>query len=192
MLQTVQYSVIDNNIPVSNAQWVVGIARKPRGKNPEHALLLVEGRNSFGQAILRRYDLFDSDSKPGIATISTKNLNVDSDNAASILDTLLAGDDIYVQSWGITDTQADNLHLDVLQDSKRTFNYQVSGDKSIFAKSTSHEGHSCFSWAREKLLNLNDPRMVSIQADMGDFVVAQTSRHIKSSPQPVSGNCLTM
>ena len=190
------YSVIDNNIPIDHKNWVIAIMRKPQGDNPEHAFLMVEGETSFGKVILKRYDLFVDENSlsnkvKALIYIKPEVVTEQADARTALLDDLLKGEEVYSISWSITRSQAELLHQDILQDKSNPPDYQVSGDKSLVAKSSSNEGHSCFTWAREKLHNLNDPR-VQLPEKYTDFIAAKTSRYIKGNPEPSSLKCQIM
>lgn len=50
-------SVIDNKLNINDSQWALSLVVKPQGKNPEHAILLVEGvSKSAVYYTFRRYD----------------------------------------------------------------------------------------------------------------------------------------
>jgi len=52
--------------------------------------------------------------------------------------------------------------------------YFLPGNKSFFGPSVSHGGHSCFTWAREKLKDIG----LSMSEDWTDRFVARTSYHL--------------
>lgn len=183
------YSVINDGIVVDEDSWVISLLRKPKGTNPEHAFLILEGCNTGGaRTILRRYDFVADRQREGKAVIITRNFSVPvADARGTVLGVLLRDEEVYARTWGITRDQAQQLHQDALRDQGTPPDYQVSGNKSIVAKSFDAEGHSCFTWAREKLLNLHDDRMNDIKPKIGDFIAAQTSRYIKGETEPTSG-----
>lgn len=57
----------------------------------------------------------------------------------------------YGASWIITPEEADSLHAQVEKDQVNPPGYQISGESSLFAKSSSQSGHNCFTWARAKI-----------------------------------------
>ena len=97
----------------------------------------------------------------------------------ALLENILNGEEVYSISWSITKQQATALHNDILKDKENPPTYQISGDTSLVAKSLSWEGHSCFSWACEKLHNLKDERII-IPKKYTDFIAAKTSLYIKA------------
>jgi len=187
-----QYSVFDENIPVDQDNFAVAIMRKPEGTNPEHAFLMVEGRDKQGIGFLRRYDLLlDSESNENKALIYIKpEKKFHPQEAQHVFhNDFLKNEEVYSIAWSITCEQAFELNEDILIDMKSPPNYQVSGDQSIIAKSFSKEGHSCFSWAREKLHNLNDER-IRLPGKYSDFIASKTSLHIKGGEQTKkNGGC---
>ncbi len=187
------YSTLDENIPIDHDNFVVSILRKPNSENSEHAFLIVEAISSFNTMILRRYDLFiDKESAEGKALIYIKpEVIVDAKDAkTALLEDILRGQEVYSISWSITKQQATALHNDILKDKQNPPTYQVSGNTSLVAKSISIEGHSCFTWAREKLHNLEDVR-IRLPEKYTDFIAAKTSLYIKGKNH-VSGKCSLM
>ncbi len=187
------YSTLDPNIPVDQLNFVVSILRKPNSENPEHAFLMVEAISSFDKLVFRRYDLFiDKDSADRRALIYMKpEVVVDvKDAKTALLEDILRGEEVYSISWSITKQQATALHNDILKDKANPPKYQVSGDASLVAKSSSVEGHSCFTWAREKLHNLEDER-IRLPEKYTDFIGAKTSLYIKGANHN-SGKCAVM
>jgi len=182
-----QYSVFDDNIPVDQDNFAVAILRKPDGKNPEHAFIMVEGRDKDGSGFLWRYDLFiDSGNKENRALINRIEKKFQLDQAQSVFKKeILKDEEVYGLAWSITYEQAVELNEDILNDQKNPPIYQVSGDKSLIAKSSSNEGHSCFSWAREKLHNLKDER-IKLPPKYSDFIASKTSFHIRGGKE---GGC---
>lgn len=179
-------SVIDKKLSIKKDQWVVSILRKPNGSNPEHAFLIVEGANSFNQGIIRRYDLFvDRDNKKKSFINIKESEWLKSDEREEQLNLFLGGENVYARSWQICEEEAKTLHKNVIGDSTNPPDYQLSGNRSLVAKSSLHEGHSCFTWAREKLLELNNPK-IDIEIKIKDFIAAQTSLYIQPSTDQAS------
>ena len=174
------YCVFDDNIPIDDDNFAVGIMRKPEGKNSEHAFLVVEGRDPSGNTIFRRYDLFiDQNSTEGKALIRIQPDLVCPVGEAKerFANDILNNEEVYNLAWSIDKQQAESLHEDILKDRDNPPVYQVSGDKSLIAKSSSKEGQSCFSWARHKLHNLKDER-VRMSEKYSDFIGAKTSLYL--------------
>lgn len=190
-----KFSVFDHSIMVDAENWVVAILRKPEAENPEHAFLMVEGRNEQNKAVLRRYDLFIDQKKPGHEGLVyiKPDIIVQPTETKEAVKQILNEDMVHGICWSITRQQAESLHQDILEDSKKPIQYQLSGDRSLLAKSNSMEGHSCFTWAREKLHNLKDER-IHLDEKYSDFIAAIPSRYLKgeSSEENTSKNCLVM
>ncbi len=187
------YSVLDPNILIDQHNSVVSILRKPDGADAEHAFLIVETLNSFGGMVLRRYDLFfDKESAEGKSLIYIKpEVIIDLEDArVALLEDILRGEEVYSISWSITKQQVIGLHNDILRDKANPPRYQISGSTSLIAKSSSAEGHSCFTWAREKLHNLADDR-IRLPEKYTDFIAAKTSFYIKGVNR-TSGKCVLL
>lgn len=187
------YSVLDANIVIDQENSVVSILRKPNSEQPEHAFLIVEALSSFNQMVFRRYDLFiNKESSEGRALIYIKpEVVVDLQDARmTLLENILKREEVYSISWSIIKQQANALHTDILRDKANPPKYQVSGDSSLIAKSSSAEGHSCFTWAREKLHNLEDER-IRLPEKYSDFIAAKTSLYIKGT-NPSLGKCVLL
>lgn len=187
------YSTLDPNILIDQHNSVVSILRKPNSENAEHAFLVVEVLSSFDKMVLRRYDLFiDKENAEGKALIYIKpEVILDLQDARiTLLEDILKGEEVYSISWSITKQQVIALHNDILRDKANPPKYQISGDASLIAKSTSVEGHSCFTWAREKLHNLADER-IRLPEKYTDFIAAKTSFYIKGANH-TSGKCVLL
>ena len=151
-------SVIDQEFPVDHKVFVVAIMRKPDG--PEHAFLMVEGRQLDGRTILRRYDLFiDLESTKRKSKIVISEKIVKTNEAKETLGNMLRFDRVYYRAWNISKTKADDLHTAIVNNQLEPPDYQKLGDRATGPKSFSVEGHSCFSWAKEKLHSLDDKRI---------------------------------
>jgi|GEM_PF-2580360 len=194
VITTTVYSSAESKLPVTYEHWAISVMRKPYGKNPDHAFLVIEGINQFGRGLLLRFDLVDNEEKPGYALIVDKTFqNIDPKEMKTVFcKDLMKQEKVYCKSWSITHTQALSLIQDIQQDKIKMIKYYVSGDKSIFVKSTSNDGHSCFTWAREKLHNLNDER-IQLPEKWTDFIAAKTSFYIDAIDNQHQKNpCLIM
>ncbi len=190
------YSVAEPRIPITYDNWVISIMRKPNGKNPDHAFLVIEGINQFGKGLLIRYDLVDNKSKPGLALIVDKPLyNIEPTQLkVTFCRELMKQETFYHQSWSIPYAQAQALIADVNRDKEKVIEYCVSGSESIFAKSTHTNAHSCFTWAREKLHNLENEK-IQLPGNWMDLLVAKTSFYINGSdkePRKERSSCSVM
>lgn len=183
-------SSVDNKLEISNEQSVISILRKPKGVNPEHAFLILESMNKFGQIIFTRFDLFiNGDKKNNKAEIAT-NIKGPFDREHSeyyLKEIILRGDTICFKAWNISKSKAKLLREEIIKDQMDPPTYQLSGDRTVLA--SKNEGHSCFTWAREKLLNLNEAAII-IPPKYSDFIVAKTSFYLVSEEEPKSRNCV--
>lgn len=187
-------SIINPDFFINKDSWVVSLVRKPEGENPEHAFLIVEGANSFGRGIIKRYDLFmDKDNSPKAVIVIKESGLLKEAERQNYFNSMLKEEDIVAKTWKITDGQAEQLDTAATNDKKNPPDYQMSGNKSLIAKSHSAEGHSCFTWAREKLLNLNDPN-ITIEPKLQDFIAAQTSKYlpVTKNEEKKSTKCCVM
>jgi hypothetical protein len=95
--------------------------------------------------------------------------------------------DCEYQAFSISLEQAQQLYdavkRDFAKNGQNPIPYFLYGNKSLFAPSVSHQGHSCFTWAREKLKGIGLP----VKEDWTDYFVARTSHHLSQEKQ-----CLLM
>ncbi|MBA8667961.1 hypothetical protein H1Q59_08685 [Holosporaceae bacterium 'Namur'] len=87
---------------------------------------------------------------------------------------------LYYKSWNIEREQGEKLHAEILRDVQNPPRYKMSGNENISGHSntgSSKKGHSCFTWAREKLRNMEDPR-IDMPSEWRDKIAAITSRHV--------------
>ncbi len=177
-------------------QWIVSMVAKPRGKNPEHAFIILEGFDTTGSNVFfNRYDFVASNTKPSIKNcpgIVKKKENklpiehYDNDQLERFFWTSVLGDIEKNQgceglSWSILSTEAENLKKAIAEDESDPPDYQISGDVGIFAKSPSNSGHSCYTWARKKLRDLNNDTINHddrLKIFLKDFIVSRTTKHL--------------
>jgi len=176
------YSTADSKIPITYDNWVVSLLRKPTGKNPDHAFLVIEGVNQMGKGLLVRYDLVDNEKEQGYALIVSKFLPEIEPNEMkfAFCKELMKQEEVYCKAWSISRQKSLLLFQDIEQDRTKKIKYFISGKNSIFVKSMSIDGHSCFTWAREKLYNLDDERIKKgIPEKWTEFIAAKTSFYIR-------------
>ena len=181
--------------------WVVSLMRKAEEGNTEHAFLMVEGINQFGNLVVKRYDLVKHEVRKGYADILIRPENDEENSNLETVVNLTKGDKCFYQSWQITREQASHLHSNVLldrqiaNDSHQGISYQIVGNEAILPNPSSpsnicKQGHNCFTWAREKLRVLNDPAISnSIKSKITDCIAAKTSLYLKD-PEKEKSNCL--
>lgn len=191
-------SKVGGELAVTSQTWVVSLVRIPKSNYPEHVFLLIEGINEKNKHTVRRYDLVKHAQRDGYAKILITPTPEEEKEAeeeeeeikVSTVAKLTKNQQVRYQSWQISPSQAAILHQDVLSDQKTADNfpgikYSVFGSKSVLASSSSHEGHNCFTWAREKLQKLeesledNDKTITkSIKFQISDCIVAQSSLYL--------------
>lgn len=190
-----KFSAIDQTIMVSQDIWAVSLIRRQKAKNPEHAYLLIEGLDSHNQGTIARYDLVISKNNNGQSEIimhEFSDIPLEEVNPFVLEDLIkMAGetDKLYYLTWNITQDEANRLKQDVEQDKANPPQYNQSGDKSLFSQSLGGSGHSCFTWARAKLLKLNNPD-IDVKADWTDYVIAVPSHYLTGGAKKSS--CLLM
>ena len=173
-------SLLNNNFEVTQSVWVVSLLRKPHGSNPEHAFIIVQGSYESGRTLLRRYDLFiSSESKEYDIYIKESNVAQVLSEKTLIQD-FLRYEQVQGIHWQLSCEKGEELHQ-LVKASKDQLNrpYNMSGDVATAPKTApnsdekshgflssnpvskiigdtifSPSGHSCFTWAREKLRDL--------------------------------------
>lgn len=191
-------SKVGGELAVTSKTWVVSIIRLPESNQPEHVFLLVEGISESGTLIVRKYHLVadnDKDRK-GYAKILTKSSDEQACDVQLIAEVSKKVKARF-QSWHISPIQAAMLDSDVLNDqriadsSPPPMKYSVFGNQSALASSSSHEGHNCFTWAREKLLNLKDTSITDSSIDMKitDWLAAKPSLYL---PDPTDSSMFNL
>lgn len=180
-------SKVGGVLAVTSQTWVISMVRIPEGKYPEHIFLLLEGINGEDKPIVRRYDLIEHDKRKGYAKVLILPMNEKEADVATVA-SLTKGQKVCYQSWHISPSQAEKLYADVFNDYQEAENlsermlYSVFGDGSYSAYSSSHHGHNCFTWAREKLSKLGDTSITnSIKSKITDCLVAQPSLYLPDS-----------
>jgi len=181
--------------------WVVSLVAKPRGRNPEHAFILVEGLTPEGNVCIRRYDFVvgDNNEEDSVVTLvkrragcvvikETLGAQAEYDEAkyqryfwANILKDIEQAQGCSGASWIITAEQAEALDAAVRADHITPPDYQISGDAGFLAASSSQSGHNCYTWSRKKLLDLNDKDISQderLKLQLSDFIAERTTKHI--------------
>lgn len=165
--------------------------------NTHHAFLVVEGVDRLGKVFFRRYDFCQDQMTPikGIVRINESDYaGIDPLAAKPELDNMLRQDEIYSKSWNITKEQGADLRKDVIDDSKNPPNYVIWGSESFSTKIKSiGNGHSCFTWAREKLLKLKD-KQITLPMKFSDVILAIPDLYItgnENEKEPTSGEWLS-
>ncbi len=155
------FSVVSSKLPILYANWMISLLRKPSGKVPEHVFLLIEGLDQFGKGILGKIELVNNKEKDGYALIVEKCLHDVSPNDLKnvYLKDIVEHYEVYSKSWSLPRSKVQLLLEDIEKDKQKVFKYAYLGNRSVFTKSSSVQGHNCFTWAREKLFNLNEEKI---------------------------------
>ncbi len=214
-------SIIDASVMLDSDNWVVSLVRKPKGKNPEHAILIVEGIEETVDGPnfhLRRYDfvvakisqspsIFETVGQhDGLIISKERHMPYESEDErvisfwAIIMKDLQQEQECRGISWNISPEQAAVLQDNINTDKANPPDYQISGKNALLPISSSMSGHNCYTWARKQLLALdNDTISQDYRLDVKfrDFFASRTSVHVsfsidENSDDPTSGNCLTM
>ena len=189
--RTTIFSQADNKIPITVNNWAVSIMRKPTSGNPEHAFLIVEGITNNHRGLIRRYDLVIDDERPKFVEIIDKEIRVKlKDLKNTFYKDFLKQSVFFCKTWSLSLNQAELLHKDIIADQSNDIMYFVSGDKSIMGSFSGIKGHSCFTWAREKLHNLNDKR-IQLPEKFSDKIGAKTSFYI-TDPNKKKDSCIIL
>lgn len=190
---TSKSSRIDETQRVTPHSWVVSLLRRKNAANPKHTYLLVEGMQQDGTGVLRRYDLVINQTRQGLADIVIKRYNnillSDMDEATEVLVRMDENDDkLYAKSWSIGHGLAEILDQNVQADTAKQIFYNQLGEDSF---SGSANGHSCLTWAREKLNSLQDGD-ISIPKKWSDYIVAHPSLYLPAESTSANTRCRVM
>ena len=199
-------SFVDSSKMVHPDQWVMSLVAKPQGKNPEHAIIIVEGIVD-DKFFYRRYDLVvknvpDYKFQQGEGLILIKDdkktfADYSDDERERYFWAMIMKDKNFEEgcqgaSWIITVEEGDKLHKKILEEQKNPPAYQLAGDRSAIASSSSQTGHNCFTWAREKIKEIetnqnirNDRRLMPT---LNDFLGSRTTNYLRP---PVENNDAT-
>jgi hypothetical protein len=178
-------SIFDSQKLVDKNQWLVAIFRKPYGKNPEHAFLVVEGVHEDGNHVLRRYDLFQDQKNPDKALIRIIPTppKTYSGNEASLQSVFkrefLRFDEVCGNAWNIPREKAEALDRGVISDQSKDILYHSSGRHGLVSVSGDFE--SCYSWACSKLIGLHIPSIkIDPQTLLERLTAERASIHLRT------------
>ena len=175
------YSIIDDKLAVTYDHWVVAIVRQPDSNNPEHVSIIIEGADCNGQGLLIRYHLVDHDDGSGRAMVlgnARSKYDIKKD-ARRMLEVLTRAREFCGHAWSMSRDKVNTLINSIEADTTKHIRYEFFGAGSLFVRSKSSEGHNCFSWAREKLLELKDERVEKMLTKRWtDYVGVRPSFHL--------------
>lgn len=206
-------SIVDRSRSIYEDQWVVSLVAKPQGRNPEHSILLIEGIVA-DKCIFRRYDYVVGEPvepkagaanlvnlikrKKGLVVIKEKECDFSDplDERKQFFWAMIMKDQSMDEgceglSWALTDAQAEALHQAAIESQNNPPDYQISGNHSFFASSSSQTGHNCYTWARKLLIDLNHPDIKNdarMKTSLGDLLAARTTSHIAPEEKQSSAN----
>lgn len=162
------YSKVCTRMLLTYDQWVVSLLRDTKSKsNAQHAFIIVEGIDAFGYAVFRRYELgFNEQPVPsGYAHVTIKeNNNVQIQERMELL--LDKGyfnpkkgrgiDSVVGHAWRVSRLSVLDMERNIKLE-RGLSRYFELGDKSAL---NINKAHNCYTWAREKLIALNEPFII--------------------------------
>lgn len=194
---SVQYSEVDPSRVMIENIWCISLVRKAKGAHKEHAFLIIEGVD----VNLKRKIWFCDLVGPGMATIlpgmKDAKIRMEEFNSEQYRedDKLLfccnrpmmdvrATDRILYQSWSPQKSVAERLLTNITLSQTSPPRFNILGEQSLGAIATGQSssispGHSCFTWAKKMLRDLNDPHVVLPADDLSTWLVSATSRFLK-------------
>lgn len=182
---------------IDDKVYHIGLFRKPEGKSPEHAFIVVQGRTAStpSRAFFKRYDLVVDQENEGKSLILYKAYLPDGQDEKSIqesfYETVLKGDKVYAISWNISAVASKKLHNAIMADKKNPPNYSLSGYRSTAnsSRSETNKGHNCFSFARHHLLAVQPKVKAQLDYSWTDIIAEKTSWYVVKAPEEKTGIC---
>lgn len=195
-----RYSELKKELPITDETWVVSLARLPKTKNHQHAFIVLEGKENGIYKIwfidlvrdIKGENLY---GLKGLGKIRQLFHTCDSNNKGLLFScnlkmmSIRKGDQIFYSSWSLGKNQADMLLDSVKIDFEKNdlpkeqrIKFHMFGKGNITTwSSSSADGHNCFTWAREKLRELEHKEInASLQSDLFDvWIAAATNRCLK-------------
>lgn len=176
-------SEIDKTYVIDENKWVLTMARKTTGSHTQHTFLIVEGIQD-GNAVVWFMDLVGPGMSVMLPNLQSSRIRIESFSAQTEAelkrDPLLFrcerrmmdvrhNDTIAEQHWYIDRESALKLIGNITSDQNSPPIFNIIGKESFItgssAKSSSKErGHNCFTYAREKIADLNIPE-ITVQCD---------------------------
>ena len=174
----VRKSEIDKRISLTQTKWLLSMVRLSGRENPEHVFMILEGVECDHSKIyfidlvrnhLNREDqgLLEENLLQCFAKIRVKSYDGDDENTSLLfrnqqyrLMDINKNDRVRAQWWEITREKVDLLLKSVDTDrNNEKLRYHVMGKNNFTTTSSpslSINGHSCFSWAKEKINEVVD------------------------------------
>lgn len=190
--------------------WVVSLMRKPDGKLPNHVFILIEGLDAYGRGILMRYDMFQfkESEKSHLAYIDVKikmDISVDQLEAVFHSEKIhIQGEKFYACIWALSRPKVIQLYQSLQKDvydengNRREHPYKISGNKSLIGSvDVNSDAHNCFTWARKKLLEINDKNInKDLKEKFIDKIIAHPAQYIYEPKKEMGSvdrkQCITM
>jgi hypothetical protein len=179
------FSVASPAFSVTYPCGVVSLMRKPEGTNPQHAFIILEAVDAFGEGLILRYDLTTAGAPLGFAqirhVIKTGILPAHFDGVFHGEDFHIQGEKCYALSWRVGRENLVKLYQRLQGDVGKSIPYHIAGGQSLFAQSRSaSEAENCFTWARKHLCAIDEPQIQrELAGKRSDTFGAVTSFYIK-------------
>lgn len=174
-----------DELPVDESLWVVAVLRKPKGTQPEHAFIMVEGCNPGGQVYFIRYDLFVDNDNPAAYIIHISDpKNTTLSNAADVLlSDIFKDEEVTGQCWSVSKSKANELHKIVLEEKNSPGTYNLLGNNALLPKTAGATHAISPNTANELAKNVGE----KVEAISGK-VAGLVSEH---ALKPSGHNCFT-
>lgn len=188
-----RYSEIDTGRLITDAHWVLSLARKPDSSHSEHAFLILEGREGntahiwfidfVGRPILPNVPVSSLGDgkirfKPYEGSLGDKLLF----KCPDLMMDVHRGSQILSTSWNVPQSAARQLLESIKAQQSDPPKFNLLGQSSLLAGSTASSsstsrGHNCFTWARAQLNSLDlNYIVIGDMESRKDYVFARTSR----------------
>lgn len=193
-------SELDKTYKIDANKWVLTMARKPVGAHPQHAFLILEGVKGGKAVIwfmdpigpgmsdklpnikkshIRIKDFsaassVELDRSPLLYRCSDLRTDGSGKKIAEMMD-LKQGDSIARQTWSINPEDGETLIRNIEKDQQNPPLFSIFGEKSILAgssacSSSTNRGHNCFTYAKEKINQLNNTD-IQIRCDASAYCI---------------------
>jgi hypothetical protein len=164
-------SEINQTYKIISDNWVLSLARKLEGAHQQHAFFILEGIED-NKAVIWFMDLVGNPLLPNLqnAKIRIYTFSAESHNelkttpllyrcTRKMMD-LTPNEQIACKTWYIAKEDAVNLISDIKKDKDNPPKFNILGEGSLLTGSSAYSsstdrGHNCFTYAKEKINNLN-------------------------------------
>jgi WD40 repeat protein len=179
------FSAASPAFSVTYPSGVVSLMRKPEGMDPQHAFIILEAVDAFGEGLILRYDLTTVGAPLGFAhirhVIKTGIVPAHFSEVFHGEDFHIQGKKCYALSWRVGRENLVKLYQRLEGDLGKRIPYHIAGGQSLFAQSRSaSEAENCFTWARKHLCAIDEPQIQrELAGKRSDTFGAVTSFYIK-------------